>query len=344
MPNGSTLSAHARQLVHVGPHAGAHRVALRACVSVAVPLLLLWSVGHLDWSIYAAFGAFTSLYGRNHVHVSRAQMQLTLAAVLTAACTLGVLVGLSEHRAWIAVPVAALVASVASLLSDAQAWHPPGPLFPIFAFTACASIPSSPGDLGIAAAVAAASALFSVLVGNAHAFWQGWRRPERAGRTSLRCGSYAEVARRHVARNALGVLLAGTIATASGIGHPYWAMVSAVVPLASPQLSAGILRGVHRVLGTFAGLATAALLLSLDADGLWLIAMVVAMQAWAELWVGRNYAIALVGITPLALLMIHLVSPAPTGELLWDRGVETVIGVLVGVLVGLATRPRRTSL
>ena len=51
------------QLLHVGPHRGAHRVAARASISVLVPLLVLWSTGHLDLAIYATFGAFTSLHG-----------------------------------------------------------------------------------------------------------------------------------------------------------------------------------------------------------------------------------------------------------------------------------------
>lgn len=101
---------------------------MRASVSVAVPLVVLWSVGHLEWAIYAVFGAFTSLYGRNHVHLSRFRMQLTLALVLTSTVVVGVAVGLSPHRDWLVVPVAAVAAGIASLLSDAQDWHPPGPL------------------------------------------------------------------------------------------------------------------------------------------------------------------------------------------------------------------------
>jgi hypothetical protein len=67
--------------------------------------------------------------------------------------------------------------------------------------------------------------------------------------------------------------------------------------------------------------------------------VIVVLQAGAELWVERNYAIALVAVTPLALLMVDLVSPLPIGTLLFDRGVETVIGVIVGVAVGWLDRP-----
>jgi uncharacterized membrane protein YccC len=156
-----------------------------------------------------------------------------------------------------------------------------------------------------------------------------------------RPGSYAAVARLHVARTAGGVLLAGTVATASGIGHPYWAMVSAVVPLVARELRPQVVRGVQRLVGTLVGLGLAAALLAADLGGLAVIVVVVVLQATAELFVGRNYALALLAITPLALLMVHLASPVPAPVLLLDRGLETLIGVSVGLLVGWLTRSRR---
>lgn len=325
------------QLLRVGPHAGSHRVAVRASVSVGVPLLVLWALGRLDLSIYAAFGAFTSLYGRNHVHISRLRMQLTMAAVLTTAVVIGVAVGLSPHRDWLAVPVTAVAAAVASVLSDAQDWHPPGPLFVVFALSACASTPSQPTDVAVAAVVAAGSAALAVIIGAMGSVWRSRRGParlpDRLGRVPL-----GAIAVRHAVRCLASCAVAGALATASGIGHPYWAMVSAVVPLAHQDVRAQVVRGAHRVVGTAAGLALAAVLLSLDLGGLALVVAVIVLQAGAELWVGRNYAIALVAVTPLALLMVHLVAPVPTATLLIDRGVETAIGVVVGVAVGRLTR------
>ncbi len=329
-----------QQLFSLGPHAGSHRVALRAAFSVGVPLLVLWAAGRMDWSIYAAFGAFTSLYGRNDVHRSRLQMQARIGLLLTASVVLGVAVGLSEHRGWLAVPVAAVVAAIGSLASDAQGWHPPGPLFLVFAFSACASIPSQPADLVVGGLVAAATAAFAALVGAAGSWWRAARSPAGAVRTVPRPGNWSEVAVRHVLRCSLGCLLAGSLATGLGIGHPYWAMVSAVVPLVARDFGAQAVRGAQRILGTFAGLVVAGALLWLDLPALALIGVVVVLQATAELWIGRNYALALLAVTPLALLMIDLVKPTEASVLLADRAVETVIGVGVGLALGWATRPR----
>lgn len=339
----------AASLVGFGPHDGAHRVAARAGLSVLVPLLVLLATDHLAWSAYAAFGAFTSLYGRTRAGGSRLRMQSALGLLLTSLITLGVLVGSYDGRAWLAVPLAAVVAAGASVASDAWQWHPPGALFPVFAFTACASVPSTPSDAVTAFLVAGATAAFSVVVGNVGS---GVRRLRGRAPAVEPPPAPAEVAAESRLRtlalpSGLAVLAAGALATGVGIGHPYWAMVSAVVPLAARSRSAQVTRGVQRIVGTGVGLVVAGVVLALEPEGLVLVLVVVALQVVAELLVGRNYALALVAITPLALLMVHLASPVPARDLLVDRGVETVIGVAVGLavaqLLAIGLRRGRTT-
>jgi uncharacterized membrane protein YccC len=69
--------------------------------------------------------------------------------------------------------------------------------------------------------------------------------------------------------------------------------------------------------------------------------MAIAFQMSAELLVGRNYALALVFVTPLAILMVELASPQRPGVLLRDRILETIIGALCGIAVTLFMHPVR---
>src|SRR5699024_530006 len=55
------------------------------------------------------------------------------------------------------------------------------------------------------------------------------------------------------------------------------------------------------------------------------------LQFLAEMYVLRNYALALLFITPLALLMVQLAHPQPVGAMLQARVLETAIGVAVGI-------------
>jgi hypothetical protein len=330
----------ATQLYRVGPAAGDHRQALRAGVSVLVPLLVLHRLGHLDWSAYAVFGSFAALYGRTSRHRERAAMQLAAGAALSASVVLGAVVALSPDRAWVSVPVGALVAVGGAALSERRAWHPPGPLFLLFGFAACATLPTRGVDVVVALVASVASALFSVAVGAAGSLGRG---APRLGAPTWSVVGRPALSRRHLTSYLLAPLVAGTAGTAlhgSGTGHAYWAMVASVVPLTATDTAGRLTRAAHRLAGTLLGIALAAVLLALHTDGFATILIVVVLQIGAELLVGRNYALALVFVTPLALMMGELSHHLPPGQLLRDRTVETFLGVAVAVVVTLLDHDR----
>jgi hypothetical protein len=341
---GAPLSGVGSALFRVGPHRGAHRVALRAGVSVLVPLLLLTLTGHTGWTVYAAFGAFTSLYGRMHGHATRVEMQLVVAAALTSAVTLGAAVALAPDARWLSVVVGPLVAVGGALLSDDLGWHPPGPLFLVFAFTVCAAIPGSASTVAIAAGVAACSASFAVIIGGIGSY----RTHSTRLRVQLPRLSIGTTMRRpgeipHLLRYFVACALAGAVSNALGWGHAYWAMVAAVVPMAASDTAGRLVRASHRMAGTLAGLLLALPILALQAQGIEAVLIIVALQIAAELLVGRNYGLALCFVTPLALMMGQLAHPLPIGGLLRDRAWDTALGVSISVVLTLVTGDKATE-
>nr|WP_281070277.1 FUSC family protein [Paeniglutamicibacter kerguelensis] len=131
----------------------------------------------------------------------------------------------------------------------------------------------------------------------------------------------------------VAVGLAGSLATAMGWGHPYWAMASAAIPLSAAGLSAGMARGFHRVIGTYAGLVVAALALGAFTHPVFLVLLVIALQFPTELYIMRHYGLSLVFFTPLILAMTYLANPGPLRGLVLDRAAETTIGAVIGMLV-----------
>jgi hypothetical protein len=321
-------------LLSFGPHGGAHRVALRAGVSVLVPLLVLVLLDRTAWTPYAAFGAFTSLYGRHHQRSERAGMQVVAGAFLTLAVTLGVLVAQVPESRWLIVAVGTLLAATGTLTSDAFRWHPPGPVFLLFGFAVCGMAPATPRDIPVAFGIAAASATFAVVVGSIGALREpgAWERPVLP-RPRFADAWRAPGARAHLVRYTVALLVSGGVATASGWQHPYWAMVAAVAVLSGPDRASRLTRSTHRVVGTLLGVGVAALILPAHLTGVWAVLVIAALQVLAELYVGRNYAFALLFITPLALIMGQLVLPSPVGTLLLDRLLETLLGALLAVVV-----------
>lgn len=320
-------------VIRVGPHRGDHRVAVRAVLSVGVPLVVLLLIGRLDLSVYASFGAFAALYGRTDGPRTRVRMQATAGGILVAAMLVGTAVSLLAAPALVSVAVVAALAASVTLFAYRAQWHPPGALFAVFAAGATASFPAATETFWTVLLVGGASVLWSLLVTTVFVLARrgSWARPHRP-RPPI-----GSVAWEMTATVGVAALLAG-VAGALLVGtHWYWAMVGAVAAVGGAHVTARLIRGVQRLVGTLLGVLIAAGLLALHLPPWLVIVVAVVLQAGAELFVGRNYGIAMLFITPLALLMVSLASPVAPEMLLRDRVVETVIGVAVGTVVAIVS-------
>jgi esterase/lipase superfamily enzyme len=327
-------------LIRVGPRSGDHRIALRAAVSVAVPLLILWALGRLDLSVYASFGAFAALYGRHDGYADRIRMQAAAGATLVSAMLVGTLLSVVDVPAIVRVLAVAVIAAAVTLIAYAWRWHPPGALFAVFAAGTCATLPATGATLGAVLVVGLVSAAFAIALTAALGWARGGLRRTGATRAGRRIPVGA-VAGEMAVTVGIGALLAGAAGVLVVGTHWYWAMVGAVAALGGAYVTARLIRGAQRLLGTLVGVVIAAGLLALHLPPLLTIAVAVALQAGAELFVGRNYGIAMVFITPLALLMVELAVPADPALLLRDRVLDTVIGVGIGTLVAIVSAALR---
>ncbi|WP_253901521.1 FUSC family protein [Arthrobacter sp. PAMC 25486] len=322
------------------PSGGDRRAARRMTLSFAVPILLLLAVGRPELIIYAAFGSFVGMYGRDEPHQLRLLHQGQAAALLIGGALLGIFCAVAALGPWALIGCEALLAGAASLVADRFGLKPTGPFFTIFAFGALASVPPiaawwAPASVSIGAAA------FSVLVG-----FSGWvgTRLWHPGAARAVVPPQAAAAAVHALRYVLAVVAAGSVGHLLGMGHPYWAMAAAAVPLAAESLNGRIRRGLHRMFGTFAGVAVTALILWPRPPVLILAVAVLALIYPTELFMQRHYGMALVFFTPLILIMTLLAVPGDPAELIRDRAAETVVGALAGMLVAVVVRePRRRT-
>lgn len=343
-----------RALHRLEPASNDHLAAVRVAVSVAVPSLLLMAAGRTDLMIYAVFGALTGMYGRAEPHQLRLRHQAQAAVVLLGGVAVGVFLSVNHLQSWWLVGVEAVLAGAASVFADRVRLRPTGPFFGILALGACASVPTAVPWYA-ALLIAAASAGFSLAVG-----FGGWFRrrdwQRGAARTRLPAGRRELLI--HAARYVLAVGAAGAAGVLSGSGHPHWAMAAAVVPLAGADLPSSVRRGVHRIVGTFVGLAVTAVVIwpePWSLASLWsrlpqwpapfpgqqavlLALLVVLFQFTTELFMTRHYGLAMVSFTPVMLLISQLSAPIDPGLLILERGVETLVGALVGIAVVVAVR------
>ncbi|WP_280445502.1 FUSC family protein [Nocardia brasiliensis] len=157
-------------------------------------------------------------------------------------------------------------------------------------------------------------------------------------RRSLSFDSHAMISAYRVG---LACLVAGGLSALLGQDRPHWAVFTAVMVLQiGPDRVRGKVRGIHRFAGTVVGLALFAGIHQLAPTGYALAALVAVLIFFMELYVPRNYAIAAVFITPIALLAVGASPQVAVGPLIRDRFVETVLGVAVAMLAPHVVTPR----
>ena len=135
--------------------------------------------------------------------------------------------------------------------------------------------------------------------------------------------------------------VAGTIAIALGVGRPDWAVITAAMILhQGPDRILGSYRAAHRFLGTVLGLVLVACLTPFHPGGIALVAVLAAVMAGTEMFLVRNYGLAMVFITPLVVVLGGLGAPGDLVTVARDRFLETVVGVLVALAVLWGVLPR----
>jgi uncharacterized membrane protein YccC len=316
--------------------------AIRVALGVGLPLLALEAIGRLDLAVYAAFGGLAMLYGHGEPAKRRVQSQIVAGAGLVVTMAVAMICS-AAHAPMLVLGVLLVVTVIAAAtLGAVMHWVPRGEMFFVLVLMIVADIPTGWDRLPLHIAVGAGGAAFSVLLAALHGLGapagepnpDGWRRRIAAGHASLD--------RRHhlivMAAATAGVLVAWLLAVAFGVGHPFWAPVT-VAALMPALASADIWRRtLHLMLGTLGGVGIAAFLFSFEPDHLALIAVIVVCQAAAEIAVARNYGVALLFFSPLAIGMSNLSRGLPWPPVLVDRLTETALGAAVAFLTILVGR------
>ncbi|WP_460717938.1 FUSC family protein [Nocardia heshunensis] len=150
-------------------------------------------------------------------------------------------------------------------------------------------------------------------------------------RRSLNSDSHATAT---ALRVATAGVVAGVVAGATGSQHPHWAILTALIILqAGPDRVHGGVRALQRLFGTALGLGMFAALIQLQPSGFALVAVLAVLQFGVELFITRNYALAAIFFTPVALIAGGAgLGGQAIGAVMRDRLVETAIGVVVALL------------
>lgn len=327
-----------------GPSPGPRwQLGLQAALGLAVPIAVMTLLGRPTLGFIAASGAFTVLFAGFSPVVERARVLPFVGAGLIASAALGVLVA---DDAWLVSIGVIVVAILSAALAFGFRLGPPGPLFFVLVFGLSAHVVAT-GAVGPVAYIAAfaAGCVFSYLVTLTPLLLPRVRAKRSRPLRQLLPGPALDADARMlllrvVIVSVLGVLLGLLVDP----GRSYWVVGAAIAVIGvAAARRAAFQRGLHRMLGTIVGVGAYALLSLMHPAGLWLALLLGALQFTIELVVIRNYALALVFITPLVLLL----TGAATGEIgSMDVALERIVDTIVGATLGAASgvlHPRRTK-
>ncbi|MFS4097194.1 FUSC family protein, partial [Streptomyces sp. AF1A] len=343
--------------------------ALSVVAAVAPPNLILLALGRLDLAMYTMAGSLCALYGHNRPYAVRARALGWVVLGMLGGVAVALLAASLTSDAVVLVTVGALMAAVQKAVCDATRIGPPGNVVLTFISSASLFAPQTlaqvPGHLGLALAAGAWAWLVGMAPGLLRPHGPERRATAQAldaasvyadtrgtadGHTRARAASAAAI---HAAWQSLSAAGPDPDRTRRALEH---LLVRAEVALAAPADSdparlrgwARALRGTGRVPRVASSLEAADELLGVDAgQALPRRPLRHRLGPFAPIAVRTAVGCALAGYVSLALGVGRpywaLVTAASLYQanvtLTWRRGVQRVIGNLVGVLVFAALAP-----
>ena len=325
-------------------------IALQAAIAIGIPTVGSALAGEPQLGLLASSGAFTALFLSSGSRRDRASALPLIALGLIASSAVGVL---ASGSVVLSLATVFLVAAISSTLILGFSIGPPGSLFFVLVAGVSAHL-ASPAALGgeglpgllivVMLALGAVIAYLVVLAPLALPRVRA-RDSELHARRVPRTFTLTEIDRVILGRVIVGAAIAALISAPLGIHRAYWVVLTVVVILQNGhRLRLTTLRAVHRVLGTLVGVAVFALVILVNPHGVWLGVLLMVLQFGVEVVVIRNYGLALVLITPLALVISSQSGTADVAATVTERVVDTVLGAaiaLVVLAVAFAVQKRR---
>lgn len=280
---------------------------------------------------FPALGALAALFGR---FAPPGRQRMRIVAICAALLTLAV--ALPSLAAFLGVPrvglmlVLALVAG-GSTIAVAR-WQLGGPGAVIIVFAAGAAL--SPVDtLNTVAMRTLATAAGGAVAWVACLLTDGLRAP---GLADLRLPPVHVPPVGHQwiagARIAGVAGVAALIAHAAGWQHPAWAAIGATAVMQGGHLHVTMNRALQRMAGTVVGAFVVWAILAQHPSFWVVVAAIVLFQFLTEVVIGFNYALGQITVTPMALLMTSLASPAVSGDMPVERVLDTILGAALGIV------------
>lgn len=311
--------------VFIASVAGA-QAALALLSAIVLTTLSPWS----EMVGFPALGALASLFGRYAPLERRMRIVLIAAALLTFGVLVPSLASYAGASDTVMVLTLAVVAGIATMAVPHWRLGAPGAVIIVFAAGGAQAPVASWSMLVERAALTIAGGIVAWSV----CMLTDRLRSSELNNLSLPPASHRPFSHELIAAGRItgGAAIAALIAHAAGWHHPAWAAIGATAVMQGGHLHVTMNRALQRMVGTVVGAFIVWAILAQSPPFWMLVAAIVIFQFLTEVVIGYNYALGQIFVTPMALLMTYLASPAAPVNMPVERVFDTILGAALGII------------
>ncbi len=314
---------------------------IHAGLAMGLPVAIFTFIGHQSQGLIASLGGFVSLYCADRNTKERIIALPFVGLGLLIASGLGILSAFNE---WLTIACLILVTALSVVFTIGIQLGPPGPIMFIL-ISAVSNHLAAPLALG-GAAIEGHVILMLIAIGSAIAYFvvivlslliRPGHRDEKAGPLpSLSMDVYFDkVAASMAIRIIVCVAVASVISKPLDAHRSYWVVLAAVAVLqgGNNNKRTTTLRAVERLLGTLLGVIVFEFIALIEPTGLWVVLIVMLLQFATQVVIARNYTLALIFITPLALVTTTIGHLSDSSVSVQGRIIDTISGSVIALSI-----------
>lgn len=310
-------------------------IPLLAAICIGTPLLVGLYLGDLQSGLYACFSAMVILY-----LPTKAPISVKMITLLT--CAFGFLLSFAiglifSFNPWVAAIVLGVFTSFIHWVALYFATPPPASFFFVMIASMTLTFPFDATMIPYKLGLMALGTIFTCALGFIYALGIARKLP------APKDDHITTVLRKNTQTNfiealILGVFLSGALAIGylAKMENPYWVPISCAAVMQGASRYHIWQRSFQRILGTFIGVGFSWMLLQVVSEPIEMVLAIILLQFIIEMLVTRQYALAVIFITPLTVFLAEIGVPMASGSSplitirLWDIVLGSVIGALGG--------------
>lgn len=304
-------------------------IPLLASLCVGLPILIGFYLGHPEFGLGACISGFVILYLPPTSVTHRMITLIGASYGFLIAFTLGI--ATSFHPVVSAVSLG-VFAFIVHWVTNYLGMRPPGNFFFLMIAAIAGCMPFDLNTIPLRVGLMALGSMLACTLGFFYSLYITRKYPpvtEPVKRKSRYTSIFESVI--------LGVFMAISVLAGHFMteNNPYWVPVSCMAVMQGVGLQHVWQRSFQRIVGTIIGLGLAWVLLKLEMNMLQTFISIMLLQFIMEMLIVRNYALAVIVMTPLTIFLAESHTPAIDPDILvFARLKDIVIGSLIGAVAG----------